>query len=557
MQYEDFDLKIIQTIDDRTYLLYARSAHDGECQAPLDLSRCWDDLIKLRDNLADSVAKPEEALPHATDLGRRLFELAFAGPVGNLFRLADATALRKGDFGLRIRLRLREAPALHPLPWEYLHDGHFLATRTRTPIVRYHERIQPRAPLPVDEPLRVLVMISSPKGVDKLKVDTERERLSSALEDLKKEGRLKIEVIEDGRWQSLDKKLNPGSTAFHLLHFIGHGTEEGLVFTDENGFGVTQSPDRIATMLGSHNTLKLVVLNACEGAHVSSTGSSLAAALIERGVPAVVGMQFAITDDAAVEFSRTFYRALALGDPVDTALVRARVSEIGRTDAESGVEWGTPVLHLNATNVRLFHPRRCDKVRRGLTRLLFQLRRHRRLVGAVLVAVTLGVGLAGSRGCVDGPTAAPMNGSVVRLQNACLLCKCKDMYLDIDANSASDKALIMSSKEDSSTLWAFSQGSDRKINLRNQGDSKFKNYYLDIDADTDALMLNRDWVRGAVWTLMEIEPGVWTLQNAANTKILKNPYLDINGNDCSVMLNSNAPDGSGVRWRLIVVTPPP
>ena len=52
--------------------------------------------------------------------------------------------------------------------------------------------------------------------------------------------------------------------------------------------------------------------------------SSTAAALVRLGSPAVVAMQYEITDRAAIEFSRYFYNSIAAGTPVDAAVARAR-----------------------------------------------------------------------------------------------------------------------------------------------------------------------------------------------------------------------------------------
>ena len=80
--------------------------------------------------------------------------------------------------------------------------------------------------------------------------------------------------------------------------------------------------------------------------------SSTAGTLVRRGTPAVVAMQYEITDDAAIEFSRDFYEALAGGIAVDEALAEARK---GVALAIPGtLEWGTPVLFMRAPDGILF-----------------------------------------------------------------------------------------------------------------------------------------------------------------------------------------------------------
>ncbi|MGO9901280.1 MAG: CHAT domain-containing protein [Solirubrobacteraceae bacterium] len=61
--------------------------------------------------------------------------------------------------------------------------------------------------------------------------------------------------------------------------------------------------------------LALAVLNACETAQTSSQDplAGIATSLMEYHVPAVVAMQFAITDERALIFADEFYRALADG----------------------------------------------------------------------------------------------------------------------------------------------------------------------------------------------------------------------------------------------------
>jgi hypothetical protein len=63
-------------------------------------------------------------------------------------------------------------------------------------------------------------------------------------------------------------------------------------------------------------------------------------------------MQYEITDTAAIEFSRSFYRAVAQGMPIEGAVVEARKAI--SIAVNNTVEWGTPVLYLRSNNGRLF-----------------------------------------------------------------------------------------------------------------------------------------------------------------------------------------------------------
>jgi hypothetical protein len=68
-------------------------------------------------------------------------------------------------------------------------------------------------------------------------------------------------------------------------------------------------------------------------------------------VPAVLAMQFEISDDAACEFSEVFYTSLASGNPIESALGAARSALL---NDRNFTEWATPVLFMRSTDGRLF-----------------------------------------------------------------------------------------------------------------------------------------------------------------------------------------------------------
>jgi CHAT domain-containing protein len=163
--------------------------------------------------------------------------------------------------------------------------------------------------------------------------------------------------LERPTLEALGVRLRTGQPV-HVLHFAGHGGfselrgEGVLVFEDEDGNGVPVGGPSLAYLLQDHPSLRLAVLNACNGAHASpeNTFAGTAQVLVQHGVPAVIAMQSEVMDETAGSFTEKFYRALAAGLPVD-----ACVGEVRRAlAAERNPEWGTPVLHLRATDGRLF-----------------------------------------------------------------------------------------------------------------------------------------------------------------------------------------------------------
>jgi tetratricopeptide (TPR) repeat protein len=67
-------------------------------------------------------------------------------------------------------------------------------------------------------------------------------------------------------------------------------------------------------------------------------------------LPAVVAMQFPVTDNAAIRMSDGFYTALASNYPVDDAMTTAR--RLFRE--QSRVEWGIPVLYMRSADGKIF-----------------------------------------------------------------------------------------------------------------------------------------------------------------------------------------------------------
>ena len=79
--------------------------------------------------------------------------------------------------------------------------------------------------------------------------------------------------------------------------------------------------------------------------------AGVAASLVQREIPAVIAMQFEITDRAAIVFAHEFYAAVADGYPVDSAVAEARKAIFA--DAND-IEWGTPVLFMRVPDGRIF-----------------------------------------------------------------------------------------------------------------------------------------------------------------------------------------------------------
>ena len=133
-----------------------------------------------------------------------------------------------------------------------------------------------------------------------------------------------------------------------MVHFVGHGSlangQPQLHLNDNLGDDYPVGAAAIAGLFRNRASLRLVTLNACEGAAADSANAllGLAPQIAAQAVPAVVAMQWDIPDWAAQKFAAVFYSALCAGPEageVDTALTRARAA-----------------LYDDAPDSRLCHP---------------------------------------------------------------------------------------------------------------------------------------------------------------------------------------------------------
>jgi hypothetical protein len=357
LQTEDFDLQLIKA--GQSYITNVLRSPAGEAQGTFRHPFASDELAELFGSLgytrkATRGAETPEAR-NARQIGARLFDTVIAGRIRDVYQ-RSVGSLTARQSGLRIRLRLTGVPELIDLPWELLFDasrGRFLLLEGHSTLVRHLPVPEQIEPLRVTLPLHILVAISNPQtqGFPSLDVEQEWTNLQQALRPLIDSKAVSLQLLKSVTQESLRDALK--NDACHILHFIGHGAYEAksetgvLVLEDEDGGPARVSAERLTTILRACRSLRLVVLNACEGGRTSPTDpfAGVAQALVQGAIPAVVAMQFPITDDAAVVFAGEFYRGIANGHSVDLALAEAR-AEVNISGAEGDIEWATPVLYM-------------------------------------------------------------------------------------------------------------------------------------------------------------------------------------------------------------------
>jgi len=378
MEYLNFDI-LISSGEEKNYPVRVLQSPAGEASAILESSFDQPEFVQFlkaielirgtsRGRRSASLQEINQELSFtvtseviaAQEVGRRLFTSLFPSEVLSLYRSSLDMAREQGK-KLRIRLRF-DPPELSILPWEFLYDqtqGDHVNLLRSTTVTRYLDLGRPVQPLQVEPPLRILGMVASPNDMLPLNTEEEQRRMQESIDHLIEAQTVELKWVEGQTWQDLNHAIE--TSGCHIFHFIGHGAfdaklGEGVIALVEEGTGSANflSATQLGRLFDAHSSLRLAIINACEGARSSENDvfSSVGATLVRRGIPAVVSMQYAITDQAAIEFSREFYDSLARGLPVDTAVQAARR---GISMAlEDSVEWGTPVLYLRAQDGSLF-----------------------------------------------------------------------------------------------------------------------------------------------------------------------------------------------------------
>ncbi|MEZ4629272.1 MAG: SUMF1/EgtB/PvdO family nonheme iron enzyme [Deinococcales bacterium] len=174
-----------------------------------------------------------------------------------------------------------------------------------------------------DKAIKILFLAASPRDMDKLALFEELDGVRQILKRapfrkrfiLEQEWAVQADELQD---HLLDHRPN-------ILHFSRHGSKSGGIYLETvtgdrqlvRGDGDFETSPKlgnsaIAELIGLiGDEISCVVLNACYT-------EPLAQAIIEH-VEYVVGMGRAITDDAAIAFSKGFYRGLGQGFDVEKA----------------------------------------------------------------------------------------------------------------------------------------------------------------------------------------------------------------------------------------------
>ncbi len=292
---------------------------------------------------------------------------------------------------LHIRLEIpskKKNELLHQLPWEVLciKCEHF--ERHHVSIARYIQGVKPAKKAIPSEQARILVIRARPTGkeFDFIQLATDRDSIWQIFRDDHPAYRVRLKQLPDIKNVNsrtellLSDYLNEQEKDAHIsqfLHFECHGKFGRLclnrpphvwtnVEAEKCGCGANLSneyygylaleyiesntpegdtwvhwfsADDLADLLGKH-PINFVFLNTCDSAvarRSKNAFNGIAQALIQAGIPAVLGTPFRVESEAARKFAQYFYHHLHQTGSLIDALDYARQRLVN--DPSVGREW--------------------------------------------------------------------------------------------------------------------------------------------------------------------------------------------------------------------------
>ena len=279
--------------------------------------------------------------------------------------------------------------AILRLPWELLHEPEGTYLFASSPGIRIRRRLLAETESPTARQrsarngLHILFVVSRPLDASFLDPRLDCAAVMDALEAVGP-GKTSWEFLYPATVEALSARLaDSHRRPVNVLHFDGHGVFDTqgqtgyLLF--ESAASTRSSPtsdpvsaDRFASALEGAPDLALVILSACQSATQTQEGEplgSVAARVAAAGMPAVIAMTHSVLTATTRQLFETFYRQLAHGATVGTALAAARVQlythpnryKISRWSEQRGTwqewlklhDWCVPTLYQTGADISL------------------------------------------------------------------------------------------------------------------------------------------------------------------------------------------------------------
>nr|MDU9044114.1 SIR2 family protein [Candidatus Electrothrix aestuarii] len=155
---------------------------------------------------------------------------------------------------------------------------------------------------------KILILSANPKDTARIRFDEEIREIEESLKrsSLREQFAIKSSCavgVRELRREILAHKPD-------IVHFSGHGEEEGLVLENEQGQKVLVPSDSITSLFSlCSEHIQCVVLNSCYSQNQAEG--------IQKHISYVIGMKKTVSDNAALEFAIGFYDGLYSGESIE------------------------------------------------------------------------------------------------------------------------------------------------------------------------------------------------------------------------------------------------
>jgi hypothetical protein len=168
----------------------------------------------------------------------------------------------------------------------------------------------------IKEKIKILFIASNPSDASRLKTDVEYRKIKAEM--YRGRHRDKFDFLQPQLAVTIHELVRAMNDRPHIVHFSGHGEEEGiLITTGDNVSQLLPTPAIKRLFKPLQNSAQVVLLNACY--------SAIQAEEISKFGFYVVGYQEPIGDDAAIGFAQGLYNGFGEGKSFEDAYNDAMV----------------------------------------------------------------------------------------------------------------------------------------------------------------------------------------------------------------------------------------
>jgi len=165
--------------------------------------------------------------------------------------------------------------------------------------------------------IKILFLGANPSSVARLKLDEEIKRIQTNLKLSKERDCIEIKQEWAVTIDTLMQAILDESPS--IVHFSGHGQQEGIIIQNEIGEPKIISGEALANLFKLfRDSVRCVVLNSCY--------SKIHAESIKLHIPYVIGMSSSIPDNTAIFFSTGFYKAICAGKDIPFAFELGKIA---------------------------------------------------------------------------------------------------------------------------------------------------------------------------------------------------------------------------------------